>query len=83
MAPFPKAKNKSKCHSRSKAFFLRSLCLDSYEKTSLGWTGASCGHRRKDTRMEGSQTKGDMSKLERSNILAALLAIEMTLKKYH
>lgn len=30
--------------------------------------------------MEGSHTKGRMSKLERNNILAALLATEITLK---
>lgn len=50
------------------------------KKISLGLTGASCGCRRKDTRMEGSHTKGRMSKLERNDILAALLATEITLK---
>lgn len=80
MAPFLKVKNKSKYHSRRKDFFLRSLCLESYEKISLGLTGAPCGHRRKDARMEGSHAKGGMSKLERNNILAALLATEIKLK---
>lgn len=50
------------------------------KKISLGLTGASCGHRRKDAMMEGSHTKGGMPKLERNNILAALLATEITLK---
>lgn len=49
-------------------------------KNKSGTDGASCGHRRKDTRIDGSHTKGGMSKLERNNTLAALLATEMTLE---
>lgn len=34
--PFWKQKRKSQCHSRRKAFFLRSFCLASYEKNKSG-----------------------------------------------